>query len=102
MSEATTKSGQPVELGTMVPCDGGSTGYVMGPSGYAVSVFVPGSEERECFMVIADGECDQICETRTDANREKNDLTRMGCEAKVRRFPSWRAAEAYETKLRGH
>lgn len=46
-------------------------------------------------------EVDQIVETKEIANREARDLRKMGFEVKVRSFPSWEAAEAWDQKLRG-
>lgn len=53
------------------------------------------------YVIIADGAFDQVCETQADAAREKRDLTRMGCEVKVRKVKDWEAADALEAKLNG-
>lgn len=53
------------------------------------------------YMLIADGTIDQIVETEALAKRERRDLEKMGCEVRVKRFPSWEAADAYEAKHRG-
>ncbi len=59
------------------------------------------------FMLIADGECDQIVESNIVAQRERKDLIALGCTVRVRVFQrptlaeAWAAAEAYEDKLRG-
>jgi hypothetical protein len=54
------------------------------------------------YMLLVEGDCDQIVETKAIANRERRDLIDLGCDnVKIREFPSWEAAEAYESKLRG-
>jgi len=35
------------------------------------------------YLIIADGDLDQVCETREDARREANDLRMMGCDIVV-------------------
>jgi hypothetical protein len=53
------------------------------------------------FMLINDGECDQICGTRAEAEREKRDLKNLGCgNVRIKEFPTWAEAEAFEDKLR--
>lgn len=60
------------------------------------------------FMLIADGECDQIVDDVAIAHKEKKDLEKLGCVVKVRIFTggtkneAWAKAEAYEDKLRGY
>lgn len=54
------------------------------------------------YMILVDGDCDQIVETRAIAEREKRDLINMGCgPVRIREFPCWEAAEQYEDKLNG-
>lgn len=54
------------------------------------------------YMILCDGDVDQIVETKAIAEREKKDLIKLGCDnVKIKIFPSWEAAEAYETKKRG-
>lgn len=50
------------------------------------------------FVVIADGEVDQIVETRALANREKRDLERMGCAVTIKGFASMGDAETWADK----
>lgn len=35
------------------------------------------------FIILADGEVDQVCENRQTANKEKRDLIAMGCQVKI-------------------
>ena len=54
------------------------------------------------FMLLVDGECDQIVETRELAERTKKDLKKLDCGTiKIKEFPTWQEAHAYEDKLRG-
>lgn len=54
------------------------------------------------FMVICDGQCDQICGTMAEAKREAKDLRGMGFDSvKVKAFDTWADAHAYEDALRG-
>lgn len=54
------------------------------------------------YMLITEDGCDQIVETKAIANREAHDLHAMGCTVRVKEFPGWTEAEAYEDKLRGY
>ena len=54
------------------------------------------------FMIMADGEPDQIVETREIAKREAKDLRDMGCNVKVKPFPTWEAAYAFEDKFKAY
>lgn len=47
-----------------------------------------------CFAIITEDGLDQIVETKAQADKEKKDLTRMGCTVRVKRFES--EAKAYE------
>lgn len=47
------------------------------------------------WVIIADGEIDQICGSAKEARKEVRDLKRMGCEARSKRFPNWPAAQDY-------
>lgn len=53
------------------------------------------------YCIIADGTFDQVCETKAQADREKRDLERMGCEVRVRKVADWAAANALEDRLSG-
>lgn len=54
------------------------------------------------FMVIADGDCDQICGSKEEAYRERKDLLKMGCDkVTVKAFTTWEHAHLYEDMLRG-
>lgn len=58
--------------------------------------------QQPAFMVICNGECDQICGTKQEAMREAADLRKMGHEeVRVKGFKSWQDAHDYEDKLRG-
>lgn len=48
------------------------------------------------FVIIADGEFDQVCVTYADAMREKRDLVDLGCEVSIKRFESWEAVHSFE------
>ena len=54
------------------------------------------------YVIIADGEFDQVCTTKRSADKEKRDLTKMGCAVKVREVADWAAANALEEKMRGY
>lgn len=57
--------------------------------------------QQPAFMVICDGDCDQICGTKAEATREASDLRKMGLEnVKVKAFKTWQEAHAYEDMLR--
>jgi len=51
------------------------------------------------YVIIADGSFDQVCETKAQADKEKRDLVKMGCEVKVKPVADWAAADALEDKL---
>ena len=55
------------------------------------------------FMVICDGQCDQICGTMAEAKREAKDIRAMGFDhvVRVKAFATWADAHADEDKLRG-
>lgn len=57
---------------------------------------------RAAFVVIADGEIDQICGTLREARREAADLRAMGCVTRVKQFATWQEAHAFEDKRRGY
>ena len=63
---------------------------------------------HEVYMILADGDCDQIVEDLLIAKREKRDLEAMGCEVRIRIFRdatlqgAWQRAEAYQDKPRGY
>lgn len=52
------------------------------------------------YVIIADGSFDQVCETRAQAVRERNDLKRMGCAVTIKTVEGWGAANALEDKMR--
>ncbi len=55
------------------------------------------------FMLINDGECDQICGSEAEAKRERKDLISMGCDnVRIKRFENWADAEAFEDKMKGY
>jgi len=37
------------------------------------------------YILIADGDVDQVCETASDAARERRNLIALGCTVKIRR-----------------
>ena len=51
------------------------------------------------YVIIADGSFDQVCETKAQAEKERRDLVRMGCEVRVKAVKDWTAAEALEDKM---
>lgn len=54
------------------------------------------------FMILTADGVDQIVETKAIALRERRDLIRLGCDpVRIREFPSWAEAEAYQDKLAG-
>lgn len=58
---------------------------------------------RPAFMVICDGQCDAIWETKAQATREARDLRKMGHDdVKVKGFKTWQDAHDHEDKLRGY
>lgn len=54
------------------------------------------------YMMIADGELDQVCETEATMRKEKRDLEKLGCAVVVKRFESWDELTAYEAKRWPH
>lgn len=60
-------------------------------------------QATKAYMLLNDGECDQICGSEKEAKREKKDLISLGCEnVKIKKFATWAEAEAFEDKLRGY
>lgn len=56
--------------------------------------------ERPAFMVICDGDCDQICGSKAEAQREAKDLKKMGFDkVTVKAFATWAEAHAFEDRL---
>jgi len=51
------------------------------------------------YVIIADGELDQVCETLLVAQREIHDLRVMGCKVQVKQFATWNEVNAFEDKL---
>jgi hypothetical protein len=51
------------------------------------------------YVIIADNEFDQICETEKDAIREKRDLKRMGCEVTIKKVADWKEADELEERM---
>lgn len=51
------------------------------------------------YVIIADNTFDQVCETKTAAQREKRDLEKMGCEVRIKTVADWEAANALEDKM---
>lgn len=57
--------------------------------------------QTPAFMVLCDGECDQICGTKREALLEAADLRKMGFDSvKVKGFKTWAEAHTYEDMLR--
>lgn len=53
------------------------------------------------YVVVADGEVDQIVETVALADRERRDLEAMGCRVRIKVCASMEAAERYADKPAG-
>lgn len=69
----------------------------------ALNAKVTASQPTDAYMVLVEGECDQICGTKREADKEARDLRSMGHgRVVVRHFATWREAEAHEDKLRGY
>ena len=51
------------------------------------------------YVILADGEFDQVCETIADARRERKDLKKIGCTVRVVTCADWSAVDALEQKL---
>lgn len=51
------------------------------------------------YVVIADGSIDIIQTGKVHVDKHVKDLKKMGCEVKVKSFPTWAAAEAFEDKF---
>ncbi|CAB4138773.1 hypothetical protein UFOVP344_45 [uncultured Caudovirales phage] len=68
---------------------------------YGVNEMPTTATQGPVFVILADGEIDQMVETQAIANREKRDLEKMGCTVKIKKFEDWQQAEAFETKKRG-
>lgn len=57
---------------------------------------------RPAFMVIVEGQCDAIWDTKAQAMREQRDLIKMDCgKVTIKGFKTWADAHAYEDKLAG-
>lgn len=55
---------------------------------------------QPAFVVLCDGEVDQICGSKAEAQREVKDLKKMGFEnVKMKAFASWAEAHAFEDKI---
>ncbi|MET4733940.1 hypothetical protein ABIE64_002669 [Thalassospira sp. MBR-102] len=57
------------------------------------------------YCIITGGEypeLDQVVETKTQAEREKRDLIKLGCEVKIKAVADWDAANELEEKLRSY
>lgn len=54
---------------------------------------------QKIYVLVADGTIDQICEDEASKNREVRDLKKMGCEVKVKCFPTWTLANQYVDKM---
>lgn len=39
------------------------------------------------YIIVADNEVDQVCETKADAQREARDLRDMGCKVRIVECP---------------
>ena len=68
---------------------------------YGVNEMTTTAPKGPVFVIIADGDIDQMVETQAIANREKRDLEKMGCTVKIKKFEDWQQAEAFEDKQRG-
>lgn len=51
------------------------------------------------YVIICDGNFDQVCESAKAMEREKRDLKRMGCTVKVKPVATWSEANAIEDKM---
>ena len=54
------------------------------------------------WVILADGEVDQVVESTKAKQREMRDLRKMGCNVSVKRFANWADAEAYMDSKRGY
>lgn len=54
------------------------------------------------YVLIADGEVDQVCETKRDKDREVRDLRKMGCHVIAHAFATWDSAQAFIDKKQGY
>ncbi len=55
--------------------------------------------KKPVWVIVADGEIDQICETAASAAKEKRDLVRMGCTVRVKACKDWHEANAFVRKF---
>lgn len=57
---------------------------------------------KQAYIIIADEEVDQVCETKVDAMRERKDLKAMGCSVSLLTV-DWAAQDrAIELFEQGH
>lgn len=54
------------------------------------------------YVILCDGDVDQISDCPEATAQEKKDLLDMGFEVTVKSFHSWEEAEAFEDKKRGY
>jgi hypothetical protein len=60
------------------------------------------AEQRPAWVILADGDVDQICYSEREARREKRDLEAMGYAVKIKAFATVAEAEQFEDKRRGY
>jgi len=57
---------------------------------------------RNIAVILADNSVDCILALGDGIERHAKDLRDMGFKVRVKYFPSWKAAEAYEARMRGN
>lgn len=61
------------------------------------------ANDTAAWVIICDGDVDQICYSKREADKEVKDLGKMGFDnVKAKKFPTWAAAEEYADKKRGY
>lgn len=63
-----------------------------------ISLISPMPEDNTCYVIVADGEFDQVCDTRRDCAREVDDLHMLGCNVDAIAWPA-RGVDALCDKL---
>lgn len=57
--------------------------------------------DAPAFVILADGDVDQICGAKGEAAREAADLRKMGFDVRVKKFATWKEAQDYQDKHEG-
>lgn len=57
------------------------------------------NQDTSVYAILTDDGLDQVCGTKSEANKEVRDLRKMGFDnVKIKRFNSWSEFDAWEEK----